>query len=396
MKSLRVLVLDAQLSSRKYLVEALGALGALAIYQAGHCDRAMAILRQAEGVDVIVCELSGETLVHFDFLLAVANARLASAVVLRAELQPQLLRALERINLSAKISLIGVISPDAPSQWLGLIIDHYLRRRIQMSMPAQPAFSLPTEYEVRQGLEAGQFKAWFQPKFSLPHLGLCGVEALVRWEHPRRGVLLPREFLSAVLAYDLIDDMFRQVFVQSLDLLKLLGPRAEQLEVAFNLHASQLSGFDLPSYVEKALRLRQLPGGAVRFEVSQNGLLDINLATLNGLLRLQKIGCGLSIDDFGVGFSSLNLLCHLPFNQLKLDASVVRDLSDQNSQAMLASSLALSRALQMSLVIEGVSSQAILDTVIAMGGTLAQGFHLAKPMTAKRLQQWLVGATQQA
>ncbi|MCF5105000.1 EAL domain-containing protein, partial [Pseudomonas proteolytica] len=161
------------------------------------------------------------------------------------------------------------------------------------------------------------------------------------------------------------------------------------LEVSFNLHASQLASFDLPSSVEAALIERKLPGSAVSFEIAQNGLLDMSLATMASLLRLKGLGCGLSIDDFGVGFSSLTLLCQLPFNQLKLDASLVEELSDENSRAMLATSVALSRAVGMSLMVEGVSSQAIQDTVIAMGGTFAQGFHLAKPMTAKRLLHWL-------
>ncbi|KAA8701505.1 MULTISPECIES: EAL domain-containing response regulator [Pseudomonas] len=389
MMSLRVLVLDAQLSSRKLKVASLGALGTRAVYQASHCDKAMAILRQVDGVDIVVCELNNDTLARFDFLLAAARDGLVSAVVLCSALAPQLHRALERINLFARISLAGVVGPDAPVQQWHLILTHYIRRKTMSHTLPAILFKLPTEYEVRQGLAAGQFNAWFQPKFDLRREALCGVEALVRWEHPSRGVLLPRDFLSAVLAYDLIDDMFKQVFSQGLDLLDALGQGGRHLEVAFNLHASQLASFDLPSYVEAALIERKLPGSAVSFEIAQNGLLDMSLATMASLLRLKGLGCGLSIDDFGVGFSSLTLLCQLPFNQLKLDASLVEELSDENSRAMLATSVALSRAVGMSLMVEGVSSQAIQDTVIAMGGTFAQGFHLAKPMTAKRLLHWL-------
>ncbi|AIG00968.1 protein RocR [Pseudomonas fluorescens] len=389
MMSLRVLVLGAQASSRKPMVEALGALGTRAIYQAGHCEKAMAILRQVEGADIVLCELNSQTLEHFDFLLAAAKAGLVRAVVLYSQLEPSLHRAIERIHLFSRISLIGVIGRQATTRHLELILASYIRRKTLLRSAPQAPFTLPTEQEVRHGLAGGQFKAWFQPKFNLLTQQLCGVEALVRWEHPSRGVLLPREFLSAVLAYDLIDEMFKQVFAQGLDLLEALGRRGRYLEVAFNLHASQLASFDLPSHVEAALIERGLPGRAVLFEIAENGLLDMSLATMGSLLHLRGLGCGLSIDDFGVGFSSLTLLCQLPFNQLKLDSSVVQDLSDQNSQAMLASAVALARAVGMSLVVEGVSSQAIQDTVIAMGGLFAQGFHLAKPMTAKRLQQWL-------
>lgn len=116
MMSLRVLVLDAQLSSRKLKVASLGALGTRAVYQASHCDKAMAILRQVDGVDIVVCELNNDTLARFDFLLAAARDGLVSAVVLCSALAPQLHRALERINLFARISLAGVVGPDAPVQ----------------------------------------------------------------------------------------------------------------------------------------------------------------------------------------------------------------------------------------------------------------------------------------
>ncbi len=389
MMSLRVLVLDTQLSSRKHLAESLAVLGVRAIYQAGRCDKAMTTLRHAEGVDIVVCELNRDTFEHFDFLLAAAEEGLVNAVVLCCELEPQLHRALERIDLFSKVSLVGVIGRATVAPQLLQILSTYIRRKALLHSLPSITFTLPTEQEIRRGLAGGEFKAWFQPKFNLLREELCGVEALVRWEHPSRGVLLPREFLSAVLAYDLIDDMFKQVFAQGLDLLEALGQRGRHLEVAFNLHASQLASFDLPGFVEAALMERRLPGSAVLFEVAENGLLNMSLATTGSLVRLQRLGCGLSIDDFGVGFSSLTLLCELPFNQLKLDGTVVQDLSDQNSKTMLACAVALARAMQMSLVVEGVSSQAIQDTVIAMGGTFAQGFHLAKPMTAKRLLQWL-------
>uniref|UniRef100_UPI00313E0062 EAL domain-containing protein n=1 Tax=Pseudomonas sp. TH31 TaxID=2796396 RepID=UPI00313E0062 len=108
-------------------------------------------------------------------------------------------------------------------------------------------------------------------------------------------------------------------------------------------------------------------------------------------MRLRILGCGLSIDDFGVGFSSLSLLCQLPFNQLKLDGQFVQQLREPGRRAMIASTLALTRSLEMSLVIEGVSSQRIRDQLVAMGCELGQGFHLARPMTGHDLLQWLDG-----
>ncbi|MDB6047351.1 MAG: hypothetical protein JWR17_97 [Pseudomonas sp.] len=388
MISLRVLVLENQLPKRKAITDALTGLGVRAVFHAGECGKAIDVVRRTDGVDIVVCDLSSKNIGYFDFLLAAGKARLVSAVVLCSALEPQLLRAVERINVLSQIRLIGIISADDSMQKnLGSILRNYAKRKaLALPIPLD-TFKLPSEPEVRKGLEAGEFKAWFQPKFNLRTGELSGVEALARWEHPSRGLLLPQEFLSAVVAYDLIDEMFKQVFAQGLELLVCL-PRSN-LQIAFNLHASQLANLDLALFIENALKARDLPGSSLMFEVAENGLLEMPVVTMNSLLRLRLLGCGLSVDDFGMGFSSLTLLCQLPFNQLKLDSSVVRDLSDYRSKTMVASAIALARALEMSLVIEGVSSQDISDQVLAMGGTLAQGFHLAKPMNARRLQEWL-------
>ncbi|MBK5437660.1 EAL domain-containing protein [Pseudomonas sp. TH32] len=389
MISLRILVLEDRLPRRKAIAQALTVLGVRAVFQAGECEKALDLITRAEGVDIVICDLSNEKLGYFDFLMLAGRARLVNALILGATLEPQFLRAVECINQFSQLKLIGVMGVVAPVQDLSTILRDYIKHKTFSPLLVTDSFKLPTEPEVRNGLEAREFKAWFQPKFDLRTGALCGVEALARWEHPTRGLLLPGEFLPAVLAYDLIDDMFKQVFAQGLDLLVALRGRNITLQVAFNLHASQLARFDLALYIENALIEHDLPGSALMFELAENGLLDMPVATQKSLLCLRLLGCGLSIDDFGTGFSSLTLLCQLPFQELKLDSSVVQDLSDLHSRAMMISTIALARALEISLVIEGVSSQEIRDQALAMGGTFAQGFHLAKPMSARRLKEWL-------
>ncbi|EIK61439.1 EAL domain-containing response regulator [Pseudomonas lactis] len=390
MISFRVMVLGNQASQSEIVVGALSILGVLDVIHVSCCEKAMVTLCSSHGVDILVCDLTNEKLKSFEFLLAVGRARLVSAIVLSSALEPQLLRAIEQIHLFSKIQLIGVMDAADPVKSLGSILHSYTRR-ITLSLSLPPTSSkLPTEPEVRKGLTAGEFKAWFQPKFNLCDDKLSGVEALVRWEHPGRGLLLPQEFLSAVLAYDLIDEMFEQVFAQGLDLVIWLSQRNLQMPISFNLHTSQLASSGLMSFIENELIERGLHGSSVIFELAENSLLDMPTTIMRGSLQLHSLGCKLAIDDFGVGFSSLTMLCQLPFTQLKLDGSRVRDLDDHSSKAMVACAVALAEALNMSLIVEGVSTQEIRDQVKAMGGTLAQGFHLAQPMSALSLKEWLV------
>lgn len=243
---------------------------------------------------------------------------------------------------------------------------------------------LPSELEIQRGLALGEFRAWFQPKFVIRTGQLAGAEALVRWEHPARGVLLPEDFLAAVLAYDLIDDMFKQLLEQGLSLLGILRRQQLQMELAFNLHASQLLGGSLVAHIQWALGRHGFCGSVLRFEFAENGLLNSAPAVQENLLRLRVLGCGLSIDDFANGFSSLKLLCQLPFNQLKLDGGFVR-----HNPTMIKSTRALANVLGMSLVIEGISTAHIRDGVLALGCELGQGFYLARPMAGHHVLPWL-------
>ncbi|MFT0474418.1 EAL domain-containing protein [Pseudomonas antarctica] len=269
------------------------------------------------------------------------------------------------------------------------ILGRYSRQQMAPYVESAPHARLPSEEDVRRGLAQGEFRAWFQPKFDLNTFALAGAEALVRWRHPIRGLLLPRHFLAAVLAYDLIDEMLKQMLEQGMGLLNTLRRSGQSLELAFNLHASQLAHNDLIEHIEQLLKRHDFPGGTLLFEVAENGLLDVPRTTRENLRRLRMMGCGLSIDDFGMGFSSLTLLCQLPFNQLKLDGQLVRAIEDPRTHAMVTSTVALAQALNMSLVIEGVGSQLIRDGLVAMGCSFGQGFHLGRPMEAQKFLRWL-------
>ena len=248
---------------------------------------------------------------------------------------------------------------------------------------------LPSENEVRHGLALGEFRAWYQPQLHLRSGAVVAVEALVRWEHPARGVLLPVDFLGAVLAYDLIDQMFKQLLEQGLSLLGVLRQQGVNLTLAFNLHASQLVDGRLVDHIRYALDGHGFKGSTLTFEPAENGLLLCAPSLRHSLLRLRLLGCGLAIDDFGVGFTSLKSLCEMPFTQVKLDGRFVRRLARPNHRAMVAATQALVQSLSMSLVIEGISSLRVRNSVLQLGCVTGQGFFLARPMNGRDLLQWL-------
>ncbi|WP_234452232.1 MULTISPECIES: EAL domain-containing response regulator [Pseudomonas] len=384
----RVLVLENQRFQRSVLIKMLDRLGLQEVRQASSTKQAMAQLHACGGVDIVLCDLADRSLDCLEFLRGASQAGLVQAVALCSELRPELRRALAQMRSLSGLQMLGVLSQPLQLRALRHLLHSYWRRRLPSARAPAPA-ALPHEHEIHQGLALGEFRAWYQPKFMLGTGRLAGVEALVRWEHPTRGVLLPAQFLAAVLAYDLIDPIFKQLLEQGLNLLGMLRRQHIQLELAFNLHASQLLDDELLLHIQQALLRHGLPGTTLLFELAENGLLDLSPRIQENLLRLRLLGCGLSIDDFGTGFSSLKLLCQLPFNQLKLDGAFVRHVDDPQNQAMVASTLALARSLGMSLVIEGIGTQRSHEGVLALGCEIGQGFYLARPMAGYRLIPWL-------
>jgi EAL domain-containing protein (putative c-di-GMP-specific phosphodiesterase class I)/CheY-like chemotaxis protein len=389
----RVLVMDNHGFQRSVLVKMLQRLGVRDVLQASNGEQAMVQMHLSGGVDIVLCDLGSNGLDCLEFLHCASKTDMVRAVVLFRELQPELQRAIGQMALLSGIELLGMLSQPLKLRSLHKLLQRYSRPRrtswsCTIDMPAA-MHELPSEDDVRRGLALGEFRGWFQPKLLMDSGELAGAEVLVRWEHPARGLLLPKDFLAAVLAYDLIDEMFKQLLEQGLCLLGVLRRKNVSLELAFNLHASQLASYELTEHIRYALMRHELPGSRLLFELSENGLLDLQPKTQENLLRLRMLGCGLSIDDFGVGFSSLKLLCQLPFNQIKLDGEFVRNLAEPRSRAMVSSTKALAHSLNMSLVIEGVSSQQIRDVLVQMDCKIGQGYYLARPMTGHCLLKWL-------
>jgi EAL domain-containing protein (putative c-di-GMP-specific phosphodiesterase class I) len=388
MASPRILVLENHDFARNVLVRMLHQLRVHDVLQAADAEQAMVQIHLQGGVDIVMCDLTDRGIDCLEFLRLASHSGMVRAVMLCSELPPEMSRTLGQMASLAGLQLLGVLSRPIQLRDLNRFLQRYSRAR---SVPKMMSVSkeLPSEDEVRRGLALGEFRAWFQPQFQLHSGRVSGVEALARWEHPARGTLLPCDFLAAVLAYDLTDQMFKHLLDQGLSLLGILRHRGVTLELSFNLHASQLNDNALVEHIKQALERHGLKGSVLMFEVAENGLLDCPAGTQENLLRLRLLGCGLAVDDFGVGFSSLKLLCQLPFTQIKLDGRFVQNLDRQRNRAMVASTRVLARSLDMDLVIEGVSGPKVLERLLALECEIGQGYYLARPMNGHDLLKWL-------
>jgi diguanylate cyclase len=249
---------------------------------------------------------------------------------------------------------------------------------------------LRTLEELRDAIFNGGLVVYYQPKVDSRTLTVSGVEALVRWNHPTRGVLYPDSFLSLAEQSGLMRDLTTTVLEQSLDQVKHWRAAGRHLAVAVNLSASSLVDVELPRRVCELLFQRGLTAGSLELEITEDFLMGDRERARNILTELRELGIRVAVDDFGTGYSSLAYLRELPIDQLKLDRSFVQPMADDpRAAAIVRSTIDLAHSLGMTLVAEGVEDEATAGQLALSGCDESQGFYFSKALPAAELENWL-------
>src|SRR3954471_569617 len=256
--------------------------------------------------------------------------------------------------------------------------DHHSRRRLELLG------------ELRDGLAGGELILHYQPKAEIATGEVHGVEALVRWAHPRRGLLMPSDFLPLADHSGLGRSLTAFVLDRALEEIGDRRRDGFDLSVAVNLGPADLLDLGLPSDVGRVLERRRFPPSCLRLEVSEDVVMADPERTLEVLAGLRKIGVATALDDFGAGHVSLGHLRQLRVDELKIDRSFVMRLShDQRDAAIVHTTVDLGRRLGMRVVAEGVETPEAWDVLASLHCDEAQGFFLGRPMTATALAGWL-------
>jgi len=244
--------------------------------------------------------------------------------------------------------------------------------------------------ELRDALVGDELILHYQPKVDLTTGDLCGVEALVRWNHPSRGLLYPDKFLSLVEESGLMHDLTVTVLDKALDQAATWHARGEPLTVAVNLSATSLIDASLPTRIGTMIAERGLKNSALVLEITEDFLMADRERAHAILTRLRESGIQIAIDDFGTGYSSLSYLRDLPIDELKLDQSFVLPMADNARAAKLVSyTIALAHSLGLRIVAEGVEIEEVYSELARLGCDQAQGYHISRPLPIMELDQWI-------
>lgn len=244
--------------------------------------------------------------------------------------------------------------------------------------------------ELRQAIDQFELTLVYQPKFDLNTAVIVGVEALVRWPHPKRGLLGPDEFLPLVRRYGLMGSITDLVVNQALD--AVVRWRAESLEVpiAVNMFAPSMADLRLPGKMAKALADRQLSPAQLTVEITEDLFLDNMERTKTVLDQLQEHGIRIAIDDFGSGYSALSYMRDLTVDEVKLDKNFIAPIpADQRASAVVRAVLNLANELGLTTVAEGIESATTADWLREHGCHVGQGFYFSTPLTADELRDVL-------
>ncbi len=237
------------------------------------------------------------------------------------------------------------------------------------------------EADLRQGIDRGELRLLYQPVVDVRSGAVTGVEALVRWQHPTRGLLSPAEFIAVAEDTGLVVPLGSWVLQEACRQLQdWTRSSGAGLTVAVNVSARQLSDSRFPEAVADILAATGADPAAVVLELTETALLDATDASTATLQALRGLGVRLALDDFGTGFSSLTFLKRFPIDVVKVDRSFVRDIAvDPDDAAIVAAVVNLGRSLHLETVAEGVETAEQLACIRGLGCLLAQGYLLSPP-----------------
>lgn len=246
------------------------------------------------------------------------------------------------------------------------------------------------EQDLADAMAKGELETWFQPQIDLATGGIVGFEALLRWFHPRFGAIAPPEIVDAAQAMQLCETLTAFVTERICRLLQRLPSLGlPDANVALNVSPREFALYDVSVMLDRITETHGVDRRLLEVEITEETILDPAVAG-EQLSRLEEGGYKLTVDDFGIGYSSLAYLISLKIGRLKIDRSFVTDIDNSHkNKAMIVALVGLGRAIGVDIVVEGVETAADAATLKEIGCNIGQGYHFARPMPADMLPRWI-------
>jgi len=378
----RLLVIDDEVGIRT-LVRRIGHQAGFDVQEAGAAAELRAGLQQTQ--DVIALDLAMPDIDGIEVIRELAQTGCKARLILISGFDRRVLGTAARLAAGLGLNVEGALcKPFSVTDLLALL-------KAEQPTPgggaARPEVSAG---ELRRALDAGELLVHFQPQIEFADGGWCGVEALVRWQHPQYGLIHPAQFIPLAQAEEFAMPVTLRVLELALAGYRELAESAGyEGALAINIPGSALSDVHFPEHVMARIAACRIAHRRIAFEVTETSLANQPTVAADILARLRIKGFNLSIDDFGTGYSSLESLHRLPFTELKIDMQFVQAAeTDGVARAIVENSIELAKQLGMRVIAEGVQTAGQWRWLKARGCHLAQGFLVSRPLPAAGLRTW--------
>ena len=361
------------------------------------------VLAETAGPDALVARMGGD-----EFLVAFEETRAgATETTIQTMLDriggEALVGTIERqVGASIGVARYPADGSDAATMLLHADIAMYEAKKrgrsqafvFSSSLAHKTRLQRELDSEIQSALGNNEFCMFYQPQLDFASGEVIGLEALLRWQHPKRGLLLPDAFMSAALHRGMIEPITKWVLTQVCEQIVAWRRAGDVLElpVSVNITGRQFHDRRLPAIVAGALMKSALPARMLILEVTEESLLGNDVATERVVKELSRLGVRIAIGDFGVGYSSLDYLRRLLVSQIKLDRGFISGLPDDAGSGIIVTALIeIARQLKYQVIAEGVETRAQYEHLRAIGCEAGQGFYFGAPISADEIRHYLQG-----
>lgn len=299
------------------------------------------------------------------------------------------LHSAEKLGAAHELEIIATFNKPIDLDALEALISRYAQTSNNSpSLHTREQSSHISAEELKLAIENDELVLHYQPKFNLANNKLVSVEALVRWVHPKHGLLFPDQFIPFAEQYNLIGELTYWVLNNAVKQEQLWLDKNIDVGISVNTSAIDITSLTLPEQLSKLLKEGEIDPTKLTLEITESALMGELVTSLDILTRLRLKGIGLSIDDFGTGYSSLSQLHRVPFSEMKIDRSFVSNMAqDYEARAIVKTCIMLGHELNMEVVAEGVETLEVLELLKSLGSDLAQGYYFSKPVSSKLLEE---------
>lgn len=377
----RMLIVEDESATARRIGEVVASHG----YDVVSVDNGPAFLDQYQRLtpDLVLIDLLMPDVDGLDLLHSLAERKCAAGVVLVCRIDEKVLGAARRVGERLGLRILGGLTEPMNRDEVEQLVADLL----PLALPV-------TAQELANAIGDGEIVVQYQPKATLRRdrvWSIDGVEALARWNHPRFGLLLPEEFIPLAERTGQIGRLTLHVVNTVAAQVAAWRQEGLRLEAAINLPSPLLTDLELPDRIVEILRMHSIGPRELLFEMAESGIMSDVDRTMEVLTRFRLKGIGISVDDFGTGFSSLVQLYRMPICEMKVDRSFVAEIGrSREAESIVRAIVALAHALGMTACAEGVESQEALDFLRMTGCEKAQGFFIGKPLPAEELARFVL------